>query len=285
MFGSSTFLNGTSSTEAATISNTNNNNNEDMLGSTQTFLSETLRSTQRQRDELRSRSEQQGGSSPRMFQGLTLKSLLMWEKPKESMIIAGTLLGFIVVFGIMEYTMLTFICRLLQLVLLCFLGANYLGKPLATSQEIVEYAKLLHDMFLPLIWDTVDFLARIITWESRSTTTEVFVGTIVLGALGNFFSDLTLIFFCTVAFFVCPILYVKNKAVVDGHLAQAKVYLDRLIAQSSEHLKAAAASLSPNHSPARSSAQSQAASPTNRSGADAGAPPLYSSPIGKDKSA
>lgn len=254
---------------------------QDALNSTQTFLSETLTRTQRERDaQLQATGGRSASASPKLFQGITLKSLLMWEKPKESMIIAGSLVGFIVVFGIMEYTMLTFICRLLQLLLLCFAGAAYLGKPLATAQEIVQYAKLLHDMFLPLVWDAVDALARIITWESRSTTTEVFIATVVLAALGNFFSDLTLILLVTVCFFVVPVLYVKNKAVVDGHLEIAKEYFDRLIQQSSEHLKAAAASLSPNHSPARNQQQSQQGSPVS-AGASAGAPPIYGT---KDKS-
>ena len=124
-------------------------------------------------------------------------------------------------------------------------------------------------MFLPLIWESVDALARIITWENRSTTTEVFIGTIILAALGNFFTDLTLIFLVTVAFFVVPVLYMKNKAVVDGHLETAKEFLDRLIAQSQDQLKSVAASLSPNSSPSRSQQQTTT---TQAAGAAAGSP-------------
>ena len=115
MFGSS-FLSSSSTTSAD--AEQNNNNNEDTLNSTQSFLSETLSRTQREHQEMQaSSSPASGGTSSsrrQLFQGITLKSLLMWEKPKESLIIAGTLLGFIVVFGIMDYTMLTFFCRLLQ---------------------------------------------------------------------------------------------------------------------------------------------------------------------------
>ena len=274
MFGSA-FTSATSPADATTTSN-----NEDTLNSTQSFLSETLSRTQREHQEMQASPAAAANRSPRMFQGITLKSLLMWEKPKESLAIAGTLLGFIVVFGIMEYTMLTFICRLLQLIFIAFAGANYLGKPLATSQEIVQYAQLLHEMFLPLVWETVDFLARIITWENRSTTTEVFIGTIILAALGNFFSDLTLVFLVTLAFFVVPVLYMKNKAVVDGHLETAKEFFDRLIAQSQDQLKSVAASLSPNSSPSRQQQQ--------QGGAAAGSSSLETNPTaaslyGKEK--
>jgi hypothetical protein len=176
----------------------------------------------------------------------TLKSLLMWDDPIKSGLVAGTAFLTLFFFGIMNYTILTFVCRAAQAVMIVFSVAAYLGKPMATSEQIVAKAKELHEAYLPSLLQCVDAAARIVTWENRTTTMEVMVASLLLAMLGNVFSDLTLIFLITLAFFVVPTLYVHNRALVDGQLDQIKQILDRLLQQGAEGLKEACVSLSPN---------------------------------------
>ena len=183
-----------------------------------------------------------------MFQRTTLKSLLEWEKPLESGIVAGSLIGVIMIFGIMNYTVLTFVCRCLQALMIGFAAAAYLGKPFANREQLVARARQLHEALLPTLWAALEAVARIVTWENRTTTLEVLVGSFVLASLGNFFSDLTLMFLLTVGFFAVPVAYAHHKAIVDVYLVQCKQMLDALIQQGAEQMRKAAESLSPHRS-------------------------------------
>jgi hypothetical protein len=189
-------------------------------------------------------------------QGMTLKALVLWERPAVSGLVAFSCLGLLVAFGFFQFTIVTLVCRALQLLLLTFAAASYLGYPPLTREQIVQVAKQWHDAFLPALWDAVDAAARIITWENRTTSTEVLVGTIVLAFLGNIFSDFTLLLLLTIGLFAVPVTYAHNQAVFDEHLKVLKVALDRIIEQTGEQLKHAAASLSPANSPARDKSKS-----------------------------
>lgn len=203
----------------------------------------------------------------KMLENTNLKSLLMWDNPIQSGIVAGSMFATLFFFGIMNYTILTFVCRTVQAVMLVFAAAAYIGKPLASRETIVQMVKELHEAFVPQMWQAVDAVARIITWENRTTTMEVLVASLLLAMLGNCFSDLTLIFLITVAFFAGPVFYAHNKAVVDGQLDNIKELFDRLLQQGADGLRDAAISLSP----ARREQQQREREQLNAAGSAAGA--------------
>jgi hypothetical protein len=164
-----------------------------------------------------------------MLSSPTLKSLVLWDKPNESAVVVTVLLSFLLIFGVMDYTLLTFICRCTQLAMVGYGALVYLGKAPASREELVRRASAWVERAHPYVLAGASNAAKIVTWENRTASTEVLMATIFLGFLGNIFSDLTLLFLATIGFFVVPLMYIKNKTLVDEQLVTLKKKFGHLL--------------------------------------------------------
>ena len=148
---------------------------------------------------------------------VTGSQLILWEKPTASGVVLAGLLSIIVIFGFFEYTIVTFLCRVVQLMFVVVGGLVYLHM-FPSSDDIKTCISNSLDKVQPSIAKGLDALFRLLAWEDVKFSAMVLVGTIFFALLGNLFSDLWLLFLGTVALFTLPIGYTKNKVQIDSIL-------------------------------------------------------------------
>lgn len=168
------------------------------------------------------------------FAEMTVKDLVLWTRPRATGIIVASLFAVLVVFGYLQYTVLTFVCRVLQVAMIVYGGLHYTQKAPIPVQDLPKKAEeILRRCVQPLV-RLVEFLALVISWEDQALSRNVLVASVVVGFLGNTFSDLAMLLLITIAVFAGPIVYAKNKDAIDPLLNSAATSISSVVSPSDE---------------------------------------------------
>ena len=154
---------------------------------------------------------------------------MLWKNPKATGVVVGAIGVFLFVFGWLEYSIVTFACRLLQIAMIAYGIALKLDRAHLKADDVVEGFTSFLEKVKPHLVRVISFLTRVIMWEDASLSTRVLAGSIGVAMIGNMFSDLTLIFLLSVGVFAGPTLYYNHKEQIDAQLANAKKQLDHAV--------------------------------------------------------
>lgn len=168
------------------------------------------------------------------FDGLTGKQLILWERPRATAAVVAALVTVVLIFGVMQYTILTFLCRLAQLAIVAYGGLVYLQKSAMPRKAITDQAKALVDRMVPYLIRLADFAALVVSWEDPTLSRNVLIATLVGGVLGNMFSDLTVLAIVGATVFAGPVGYLRNKDQIDPMLKQFAGKLSQALAAPAE---------------------------------------------------
>ena len=139
-----------------------------------------------------------------MFNGLTPRQLVMWERPAASGVVCGGVVAFVLLIGVFDYTLVTLLCRIAQLAILAGIVMKYLGKLPEKSCNPSECITQMGTSIEPIISSSLSFAFKVLTWENTLVSGKVLLASIVVAMLGNWFSDITLLFLVTVGVFTVP---------------------------------------------------------------------------------
>jgi hypothetical protein len=163
------------------------------------------------------------------FRELTWHDLVMWKKPRATGVVVATIALFLIVFGWLEYTIVTFTCRVLQLSMIAYGVALKLDKPVLSATDVVEGLFRAVDRSKPYIKTGLTTLTKVVMWEEDAPSTKVLGVSILVAMVGNLFSDLTLVLLITVGIFAGPKLYVQNKEKIDAQLGELKRHAEQTL--------------------------------------------------------
>ncbi|ORC90816.1 reticulon domain protein [Trypanosoma theileri] len=156
---------------------------------------------------------------------MSLWDVLAWHRPKVTGAMLGSTLLFIMFFCMMEYTVVTFACRVLQLLLAAGLVANVTKRCTLTSDDIQRAV----DSLAPRVADALEKLHELVLWRDTRASAAVAVASVVAAALGNLMSDVTLAVCAVVLAFTLPAVYERKKDTIDAVIARAQEHLEKYI--------------------------------------------------------
>jgi hypothetical protein len=163
------------------------------------------------------------------FKGLTARQLVLWERPRATGTVVGSILLMALVFGIFEYTLVTFLCRALEATF-AVVGVLVYQKWIDISVDDVKKRtrQCISDME-PHVITVIEQLFRIITWEDTFFSLKVFLASLAVAFFGNVLSDLVFLLVVTLLVFAVPVAYVHNKSLVDPQLQRASQLVNQYI--------------------------------------------------------
>jgi hypothetical protein len=163
------------------------------------------------------------------FKNLNGRQLILWERPKATGAVIATIVAVLMLFGYFEYTLITFLCRALQLALVTVGVLVYQKWIVLSVDDVKKMTRTVISDTEPFVITAVEQLHRVVTWEEPMLSLRVFVVSLVLAFLGNVLSDLTLLLVATVFVFGVPVAYTKNKSVIDPYLSKANKLVDEQV--------------------------------------------------------
>ncbi|RNF06409.1 reticulon domain protein [Trypanosoma rangeli] len=146
---------------------------------------------------------------------MSLWDVLAWQRPIVTGTILGTMLSVLTVFCVMEYTMVTFLCRILQLFLLLGVVVGLTNRCKLTSDDIHCAVNRFVDYATPRLVAALETTHNVVTWRDYTTSGTVTVVSVVIAFLGNFISDFGFFMIAFVLAFTVPVVYEKKKDVID----------------------------------------------------------------------
>lgn len=163
------------------------------------------------------------------FKGLSFRQLVLWERPRATGTVVGSILLTAIFFGVFEYTLVTFLCRLLE-VAFAAIGVMVYQKWLVISvEDVKKQTRALISDVEPHVITVIEQLFRIITWEDTFFSLKVFLLSFAVAFFGNVFSDLVFVLVATLLVFVLPVAYTNNKSIVDPQLQRASQLVNQYI--------------------------------------------------------
>lgn len=163
------------------------------------------------------------------LKSISFKQLVLWEKPRATGAVVGGIVTLLMIFGFFEYTLVTFVCRVLELCL-AVVGVMVSQKWIdVTADDVKKRVRVLISDVEPFVVSGIEQLFRVITWEDKIFSLKVFLASFVAALLGNILSDLVFVMMATVVVFVVPAAYVHNKSVIDPQLQRASKTLDQYV--------------------------------------------------------
>ncbi|KAH8613975.1 putative Reticulon [Trypanosoma vivax] len=154
--------------------------------------------------------------------GMKPCDVLLWRRPPVTGAIFGTLLITISLFMLMEYTIVTFTCRVLQLLLATGFTYSLTKGETITEDDIYRAVDKFVECLAPVLTKALQRGYHIVMWRDRRVSACVLLFSISVGMLGNLLSDMMLLFTTIVFLFTAPIAYEKNKSAVDSFLLKMK---------------------------------------------------------------
>uniref|UniRef100_A0A7S1QFX4 Reticulon-like protein n=1 Tax=Neobodo designis TaxID=312471 RepID=A0A7S1QFX4_NEODS len=161
---------------------------------------------------------------------LSFNDLVMWKNQRATGFVVGVIAAFLIVFGLLEYTIVTFTCRVLQLSMIAYGVALKLDRAHIKPDDVVDLVTKGIDNAKPHVTNGITALTRVLMWEDPGMSVRVLGVSVLVAMVGNIFSDLTLIFLIALGVFAGPTLYFNNKEKIDEQLATLKRQVDSAVA-------------------------------------------------------
>ena len=160
------------------------------------------------------------------FKGANAKDILTWVRPVASGIIVANITLLLFIFGYCEYTLITFVCRLIQVGLAVIGGLVVLGQISLNSEDVRSLLNNSINLVEPYAATAMDSGFRILAWTDVTVSITVLIATIVLGFLNAYIPDSALILMMTIVAFGGTPLYFKHQKEIDPHVAKIRKAMD-----------------------------------------------------------
>ncbi|AAZ11943.1 reticulon domain protein [Trypanosoma equiperdum] len=165
------------------------------------------------------------------LKGLTPWEVLSWHRPTATGSLFAVLLSTILFFWYMKYTVVTFLCRLLQVLFAAMPLMGFMKWGTYTNDDIQMMVDRFADCFAPYAVLVLQKIYDLVTWRDRKQSGAIAALTVVLAIVGNYFSDMAVLGLIVTLLFTAPVVYEKNKEVIDNATAD-------IMAMAEEHLGA-----------------------------------------------
>ncbi|GET90863.1 reticulon domain protein, 22 kDa potentially aggravating protein [Leishmania tarentolae] len=164
------------------------------------------------------------------FKGLTAKDVVAWHRPVASGIIFSLFFITWSIFVFAEYTLTTFVSRIVSLFLIAGAAAAVTKRTMVASPEDVTASMdRVYESLRPCVTKLVDCTISLLTWRDYAATAKFFVATLVMAVLGNWMSDTTLALVTLIVAFTAPVAYEKKQKEIEHVLQQVRVYTDKYL--------------------------------------------------------
>ncbi|KAK7195418.1 reticulon domain protein, 22 kDa potentially aggravating protein (paple22) [Novymonas esmeraldas] len=170
------------------------------------------------------------------FKGLTAKDVVAWHRPVASGIIFASLFTVWAVFVFAEYTLTTFVSRIVSIAFIAGAAAAVTKRTLVKSpEEMSASMDRIYESVRPHVTKSVDCLVSLITWRDYKASAKFFVATFVTAFLGNWMSDTTLLLVALIISFTVPVAYEKKQKEIDHAIQKARAFIDKHLAVLKTH--------------------------------------------------
>ncbi|CAJ1010692.1 putative Reticulon [Leishmania naiffi] len=170
------------------------------------------------------------------FKGLTAMNVLAWHRPVASGTIFASLFTLWAVFVFAEYTLTTFLSRIVTITLIVGAAAALTKRTIVASPEDVTASMdRVYECVRPSVTKAVDCIVCLLTWRDYTTSAKLFAGTFVTAFLGNWMSDTTLLLVVLLVAFTVPVAYEKKQKEIEHAMKQAQAYIDQYISMIKTH--------------------------------------------------
>ncbi len=153
------------------------------------------------------------------FQMPSVWSVACWDDPKVTLLVASANFASMFFIGILDYSLLTFICRILQIgIAVSFFASQFDRLPAVDSSGITRTVGNLLNLVEPKIVTALHQLVDIAAWRDPNRTLMVLGFSMLVAFLGSTLGDLGVWFLGSVLFFAVPPYYNSHKVECDGLL-------------------------------------------------------------------
>lgn len=163
------------------------------------------------------------------FKGATAYDIVAWHRPIASGIVIASTLAVWFVFVHFEYTVATFLCRMIQLCFILGAASTFTKRAFVSAADCTASMDRLYERIRPITQKAVQQAFDVLTWRDFNASAKVFLTSFVVAYIGNFMSDSTLFVVVVLAAFSIPVVYEKNKAVIDDQLTKAQAMSDKYL--------------------------------------------------------
>ncbi|KAG5472475.1 hypothetical protein LSCM1_03874 [Leishmania martiniquensis] len=170
------------------------------------------------------------------FRGLTVTDVVTWRRPVVSAAIFFSLFTTWAVFVFAEYTLTTFMSRIVSILFIVGAAAAVTKRTIVTSPEDVTASMdRTYEFVRPHVTRSVDCMVSLLTWRDYAVSAKFFAATFVTAFLGNWMSDTTLLLVALLLSFTAPVAYLKKQKEIECLLRRAHAYADQYLGMIKTH--------------------------------------------------
>ncbi|RNF13459.1 reticulon domain protein [Trypanosoma conorhini] len=158
---------------------------------------------------------------------MSLWEVLAWHRPKVTSVLFGTVISVLALFCFMQYTVVTFLCRVIQLLLLLGVIVGLTNRCKLTSDDIHCAVNRFVDYATPRAEAALETTYNVVTWRNYHLSGMVTLASVVIAFLGNLFSDTALLVSVVVLAFSVPAVYERKKDLIDRWVGVAKSKVEK----------------------------------------------------------
>lgn len=170
-----------------------------------------------------------------LFEGLSFHDVVTWKKPVASAVALCFPLTIFAIFHVADYSLTTFICRILQGAMIFHLVAPRVGHTFPPPEKYREVVEAGIEKFKAIAGCMTTSLVSVLDWQNTTCSASVFGFLLVFAMLGNVLGDGWVFISTTVALFTLPLVYSKNKTQIDHHISQLQQKLNSFQPKASAH--------------------------------------------------
>ncbi|KAG5472849.1 hypothetical protein LSCM4_02174 [Leishmania orientalis] len=164
------------------------------------------------------------------FKGLTVKDAVTWHRPVASGVIFSLLFSIWAIFVFAEYTLTTFLSRIVTILFILGAAAAVTKRTVVASPEDVTASMdRAYEFVRPYVTKSVDWMVSLVTWRDYAVSAKFFLATFVTAFLGNWMSDTTLLLVVLLVSFTAPVAYEKKQKEIECVLMKAHAYADKYL--------------------------------------------------------
>ncbi|CAG9578492.1 reticulon domain protein, 22 kDa potentially aggravating protein (paple22) [Leishmania major strain Friedlin] len=170
------------------------------------------------------------------FKGLTTKDIVTWHRPIASAIIFSSFFTIWAIFVFAEYTLTTFLSRIVSILLIAGAAAAVTKRTIVTlPKDVTASMDRAYESVRPCVTKLVDSTISLFTWRDYAASAKFFMTTLVMAFLGNWMSDTTLMLVILIVAFTAPVAYEKKQNEIERAVQQVRAYADKYLGMIKTH--------------------------------------------------
>lgn len=163
------------------------------------------------------------------FREATTYDILAWHRPVVSGVTLAALFTVWFIFVYYEYTLVTYVSRIVEIAFILGAVATLTQKAFVSSADVKNHMDHMYEKIRPYAMRFVEGLFGLLTWSNPVASAKVFLASFLVAYVGNWFSDSTLLLILLILAFSVPVVYEKEKPVIDAYLKKAEDFVDKYL--------------------------------------------------------